>query len=328
MTETGAVPARKASPRKAAAQKQAAVREAESAVQKVDTSRQPEVDVPGILGMTKEEWIAENPLGIHQAILQVMETVGAIRKTQYHDAPGAKFNFRGVDQVVNAVQPAFLAVGVTIAPKLLSKQLKFSVPIGGQQKPASWAEVEMRYTLTARDGSFVEWEVPGAAMDSGDKALGKACSVAYRIAMLQGLCIPTDEPDPDDHQPALEDDGYQTHGRAQNSSQRGAQRQEEPNYAQPDPAVEYANKLRAYTMNTVLELGWDKAYLGQRWNDLHPGVDYFAVTDADLLTEFGRTMKEEATMDKAQAEEQAVANVIGGLGGTVVSDDNDDSATQ
>jgi hypothetical protein len=36
-------------------------------------------------------------------------------------------------------------------------------------------------------------------MDSGDKATAKAMSVAYRTALLQVLCLPTDEPDPDSH---------------------------------------------------------------------------------------------------------------------------------
>jgi hypothetical protein len=39
--------------------------------------------------------------------------------------------------------------------------------------------------------------VPGEAFDSGDKATAKAMSVAFRIALLQGLSLPTDETDPD-----------------------------------------------------------------------------------------------------------------------------------
>ena len=36
-------------------------------------------------------------------------------------------------------------------------------------------------------------------MDSGDKATPKAMSVAFRIALLQALALPTDEPDPDSY---------------------------------------------------------------------------------------------------------------------------------
>jgi hypothetical protein len=34
-------------------------------------------------------------------------------------------------------------------------------------------------------------------MDSGDKAIAKAMSVAFRTALLQTLALPTDEADPD-----------------------------------------------------------------------------------------------------------------------------------
>ncbi len=34
-------------------------------------------------------------------------------------------------------------------------------------------------------------------MDGGDKATAKAMSVAFRIALLQALALPTSEPDPD-----------------------------------------------------------------------------------------------------------------------------------
>jgi hypothetical protein len=37
----------------------------------------------------------------------------------------------------------------------------------------------------------------GEASDAGDKSTPKAMSVAYRTFLLQSLCLPTDEPDPD-----------------------------------------------------------------------------------------------------------------------------------
>ena len=37
----------------------------------------------------------------------------------------------------------------------------------------------------------------GQASDSGDKAVPKAMSVAYRTVLLQALCIPAGDPDPD-----------------------------------------------------------------------------------------------------------------------------------
>lgn len=44
---------------------------------------------------------------------------------------------------------------------------------------------------------FITCITQGEAFDSGDKATAKAHSVAFRTAMLQTLCLPTDEKDPD-----------------------------------------------------------------------------------------------------------------------------------
>ena len=53
--------------------------------------------------------------------------------------------------------------------------------------------VVVAYTFTAPDGSSIVTSAAGEAMDSGDKATPKAMSVAYRTALLQALCLPTDE---------------------------------------------------------------------------------------------------------------------------------------
>jgi hypothetical protein len=55
----------------------------------------------------------------------------------------------------------------------------------------------MRFTLYAADGSSVDTEAIGEAMDSGDKGMNKAMSYAYKYAMLQLLCIPTEAIDGD-----------------------------------------------------------------------------------------------------------------------------------
>ena len=59
------------------------------------------------------------------------------------------------------------------------------------------AVVKMRYTIIGPDGGQIEGGAYGEAADAGDKAVSKAESVAYRVFLLQGLTIPTDEADPD-----------------------------------------------------------------------------------------------------------------------------------
>jgi hypothetical protein len=58
-------------------------------------------------------------------------------------------------------------------------------------------KVMVRYTFHAPDGSSLETIVPAESFDSGDKATAKAMSVAFRTCLLQTLCLPTDDVDPD-----------------------------------------------------------------------------------------------------------------------------------
>jgi hypothetical protein len=58
------------------------------------------------------------------------------------------------------------------------------------------ARIRFRYTTT--DGSHVDTVNVGEAMDSGDKAMNKAMSIALKYSLLQMLLIPTEEDkDPD-----------------------------------------------------------------------------------------------------------------------------------
>lgn len=58
------------------------------------------------------------------------------------------------------------------------------------------AKIKFRYMTT--DGSFVETVNVGEAMDSGDKGMNKAMSLALKYSLLQMFLIPTEEPkDPD-----------------------------------------------------------------------------------------------------------------------------------
>jgi hypothetical protein len=61
--------------------------------------------------------------------------------------------------------------------------------------------IKLTYRFTSMiDGSVhvVAVNVPGESADSGDKSATKAVTVACRVALLQGLAIPTQDPDPDE----------------------------------------------------------------------------------------------------------------------------------
>lgn len=132
--------------------------------------------------------------GIYSALIEVMKDVGAVRKGERNTHQN--FNFRGIDAVINAVSPAFRKHGVFCTPTVISSDYD-SVQVGQNRTVMGHARVMVQYTFHATDGSSIATTVSAESMDSGDKATAKAMSVAYRTALLQTLCLPTDDADPD-----------------------------------------------------------------------------------------------------------------------------------
>lgn len=131
-----------------------------------------------------------------EAVCAVMGDVLAIGKNQRVDSGPARFNFRGVDDVVQAVGPALRKHGVVFAPvRVVSvEHERYSTAKGA---PMDGVTVNVEYEFTGPAGDKLATAAAGQAADSGDKAIPKAMSVAYRTALLEALCIPTGEPDPD-----------------------------------------------------------------------------------------------------------------------------------
>lgn len=124
----------------------------------------------------------------------VMEDAGAVRKGERNTHQN--FNFRGIDAVVNAVSPALRKHGVVVLPTV--NECIYETVVVGQNKTAmGHIRLDVTYAFYAPDGTSVSARVSAESMDSGDKATAKAMSVAFRTALLQVLCLPTDDSDPD-----------------------------------------------------------------------------------------------------------------------------------
>lgn len=128
-----------------------------------------------------------------QALAAVMEDVQAVAKRDRNTQQN--FNFRGIDAVVNAVGPALRAHGVVAVPTKVQPHFESYQSKGGAQMRNCTLTVTWRFYGPA--GDWIEAETLGEAADAGDKSTPKAASVAYRTLLLQALCIPTDDPDPD-----------------------------------------------------------------------------------------------------------------------------------
>lgn len=135
---------------------------------------------------------------IYGLIGKAMEDIGAIGKDSYNQQQ--KFKYRGIDAVMNGLNPVLRKYGLFLTPEVLNHQREERQTSSGGR--LIYSILTMRYTMYAPDGSSVSAVVIGEGMDSGDKASNKAMSVAMKYAMFQLFCIPTEEMiDPDSETP-------------------------------------------------------------------------------------------------------------------------------
>lgn len=126
---------------------------------------------------------------IYENIIKVMNDCKAVGKDAYN--PQQKYKYRGIDAVMNALNPAMCKNGVFVVPTVLDmKREERETKTGGT---LIFSAVTVKYHFFAADGSFVECVVMGEGMDSGDKSINKAMSAAFKYACFQVFCIPTEE---------------------------------------------------------------------------------------------------------------------------------------
>lgn len=119
-----------------------------------------------------------------------------------------KFNFRGIDGVMNAVGPIFRKHGLFIIPEVINREVDHATSRSGSRMTI--VTVEVKYSVAHADGSSFAGTVVGEANDSADKATAKAMSVALRTFLLQSLVLPTHQPDPDESYEELQSLDYQS----------------------------------------------------------------------------------------------------------------------
>lgn len=137
-------------------------------------------------------------MNIYESITKIMEEVPAIGKTKTNKVQG--FKFRGIDDVMNALQPLLSKNKVFIVPEILEQTREERTTQKGGNLIYSICKI--KYKFYAEDGSSIEAITIGEGMDSGDKATNKAMAIAMKYALFQVFCIPTEEmKDPDSESP-------------------------------------------------------------------------------------------------------------------------------
>lgn len=133
---------------------------------------------------------------IYQNIIKAMNEVNSISKDNYNQLQ--KFKFRGIDDVMNAMHPILSKNNIFVTPEVESFEREERTSKNGGLIIYTIATI--KFTFYAEDGSNIVVKVVGEAMDSGDKGMNKAMSIAYKYALFQVFCIPTeDDPDKDSY---------------------------------------------------------------------------------------------------------------------------------
>ena len=134
---------------------------------------------------------------VHVAWARVMADVQSVSKGDRRDDVGGRYNFRGVDRVVNAVGPALRRHGVLVLPtRILSVDYREARTAKGSVMQDCTVRVQWTVRGPAGD-DLPAMESAGQATDTQDKSTAKAISVAQRVLFLASLHIPTQDPDVD-----------------------------------------------------------------------------------------------------------------------------------
>lgn len=137
---------------------------------------------------------------IQTALVGVMHDIATtgIGKTQRNASQG--YNFRGVEAAMNELSPLLVKHRITVTGSY--SELSISERFKGDPKDGRamrFCTLKGAFTFAAEDGSSVRSECYGEAMDSGDKAVTKAQSIAFRTALFQQFVVPTMAMDPESY---------------------------------------------------------------------------------------------------------------------------------
>jgi hypothetical protein len=166
---------------------------------------------------------------IYERIAAIMAEVPAIGKNNQNQEQ--RYRFRGIDDVYNSLHPLFVKHQVFTTSEILNKNREVWTNKNGTIMIEFTLQVKYRFTTI--DGSLIETETMGQAMDSSDKSSNKAMSMAHKTAILQIFMIPTvDIEDADSTSPEPQAHGYRQPPSQQQSEQRPAASTEQNGYSE------------------------------------------------------------------------------------------------
>lgn len=137
---------------------------------------------------------ADRSTSVHEAWRRVMRDVEWIGKRR-QTTSGAKYSYRGIDDVMNVVGPALRKHGVSVIPTGIEPTFEVIATSGGSKM--NYARCTVTFTIYGPNDDSFTASVLGEGFDSGDKSGSKAQSIALRTFLVNALAIQTNEPSRD-----------------------------------------------------------------------------------------------------------------------------------
>ncbi len=127
---------------------------------------------------------------VYAAVIEVTEAIGKIGISKDRQNQQQGYKFRGIDQVLNALNPLLSEAKLCILPKMVER-FQEERPTKDGKGVLFFVKVTCDFKLvSAKDGSFDVVTFYGEGMDSADKATNKAMSAAYKYMAFETFCIP------------------------------------------------------------------------------------------------------------------------------------------
>ncbi len=154
--------------------------------------------------------------GVHAKVLEVMRRVDRLEKDRKTES-GPKFQYRSIDDAMDAVGHAMREVGLVYTTKVTDRQVHHHEATSGDRR-VLWTTVMLTVAYTfidPVDGSAQTYEMTGEGRDNSDKATSKAAAMALKYGLLHALMIPVQGmPDGDAENPQVLREGETTNPNA------------------------------------------------------------------------------------------------------------------
>lgn len=141
----------------------------------------------------------ETKRDVHSCVLAVMKLMGTVGISKDSENQAQRFNFRGIDDTLNAMNGPLVAAGLVIYPSVKDIRREERVTKSGGTMTNTVLVVDYRL-VSSHDGSEMLVTFAGEASDSGDKGVSKALSMSLKYFFFQTFCIPVEGMDDSDSQ--------------------------------------------------------------------------------------------------------------------------------